>query len=147
MTKNLHLALGALLLAVANASPAAVHVECVLVKGKCVPPRAPVPPRPPAPPALPRPPAPPAPLPDGGTVAELPPLPALPPTPEVPPIPAPPEPPKIPDVPAGAHAACASKAVGSSLTYTIKKGETMTGVCERENGKMVFQLRRYDLED
>jgi hypothetical protein len=37
--------------------------------------------------------------------------------------------------------------VGSTLTWTIRKGETMTGVCEREDGKMVFQLRRYDLDD
>jgi hypothetical protein len=37
--------------------------------------------------------------------------------------------------------------VGTSLIYTIKKGETMVGVCERENGKLVFQLRHYDLED
>jgi hypothetical protein len=50
-------------------------------------------------------------------------------------------------VPEGAHRACAAKAPGSSVTWVITKGETMTGVCEREGGKMVFQLRRYELDD
>jgi hypothetical protein len=61
--------------------------------------------------------------------------------------PVPPVPPKLPDVPEGAHRACAAKAPGSSVTWVITKGETMTGVCEREGGKMVFQLRRYELDD
>lgn len=72
----------------------------------------------------------------------------VPPVPPVPPAPpAPPAPPKLPDVPEGAHRACAAKAPGSSVTWVITKGETMTGVCEREGGKMVFQLRRYELDD
>jgi hypothetical protein len=84
----------------------------------------------------------------GKCVAPTPPVPPVPPAPPAPlAIPAPPPPPPIPDVPEAAHAACASKAAGSTLTWTIRKGETMTGVCERENGKMVFNLRRYDLDD
>jgi hypothetical protein len=140
MKKKMCFALCALLLAVSGASMAAVHIQCDQAHGKCVPPKPPVPPAPPAPPA---PPPPPVSGPDGAT-APIPPLPAM---PAIPAIPAPPPPPKLPDVPAGAHAACASKAEGSSVVYTIKKGETMAGVCERENGKMVFQLRRYDLDD
>jgi hypothetical protein len=139
MKKNLPFLLCALLFAVAGSSFAAVHVECHQAKGKCVPPTPPTPPAPPVPPA---PPAPPPPGPDGATIA----MPAPPAIPPLPALPAP-APPKIPDVPVGAHAACASKAEGSSVTWTIRKGETMTGVCEREDGKMVFQLRRYDLDD
>jgi hypothetical protein len=66
----------------------------------------------------------------------------------VPPAPpAPPPVPAIPAVPAEAHAACAAKAPGSRLTWELRKGETMSGVCEREGGKMRFALRSYDLED
>jgi hypothetical protein len=64
--------------------------------------------------------------------------------------PMPPEPPPapvIPDVPAGAHAACAGKRAGTALTYVIGKGETMSGTCESEGGKMQFILRSYSLED
>jgi hypothetical protein len=119
MKKAISFTLCTLLLAVAGSSFGAIHVQCNQANGKCVAPT------PPVPPAVP-----------------------IPPTPPTPPIPpAPPPPPPIPEVPDGAHAACASKAAGSTLTWTIRKGETMTGVCERENGKMVFQLRRYDLDD
>jgi hypothetical protein len=55
--------------------------------------------------------------------------------------------PKIPAVPADAHAACASKAPGSALTWELRKGETMSGVCERHDGRMRFALRSYDLDD
>jgi hypothetical protein len=77
----------------------------------------------------------------------MPALPAMPAMPAMPAVPAPPAPPKLPDVPEGAHRACAAKAPGSSVAWVIRKGETMTGVCEREGGKMVFQLRRYELDD
>jgi hypothetical protein len=76
---------------------------------------------------------------------------APPPPPPVPPMPPmPPEPPPapvIPDGPAGAHAACAGKRAGTALTYVIGKGETMSGTCESEGGKMQFILRSYSLED
>jgi hypothetical protein len=55
--------------------------------------------------------------------------------------------PKIPAVPAAAHAACASKTPGSALTWELRKGETMSGVCERREGKMRFALRSYDRDD
>jgi hypothetical protein len=64
----------------------------------------------------------------------------------VPAVPAPPPPPEIPDVPAGAHAACAGKAPGAEITFTIRQGEYMRGVCKREDGKMVFALRLYHLD-
>lgn len=77
-----------------------------------------------------------------------PPAPPAPPTPPAPPAPPPlPPMPTLPDVPQAAHNACATKAPGSALTWVLKKGETMTGTCERENGKMVFQMRSYQLED
>jgi hypothetical protein len=141
MKKKISFALCALLLAVAGTSSATVRFQCDQPHGKCVPPKLPVPPTPPAPPAPPAPPPPVAGA-DGSTIA----MPALPALPPLPAIPAPPPPPKLPDVPDGAHAACAAKAEGSSVVYTIRKGETMTGLCERENGKMVFQLRRYEVD-
>jgi hypothetical protein len=101
-----------------------VHIDCKAnASGECPPP--PAPPAPPAPPTPPTPPAMPAP-------------PAPPPSPPVP---------KIPAVPAEAHAACASKAPGSALTWELRKGETMSGVCERHDGRMRFALRSYDLDD
>lgn len=109
----------ALLCAGAGASSASVHIQCPVKDGKCVPP-----PAAPAPPAPPMPPAPPAP----------PPLPALPPMPE------------LPAVPQEAHAACAAKAPGTRMTWVIKEDETMSGVCERQGGKMVFTMRGYYLE-
>jgi hypothetical protein len=63
----------------------------------------------------------------------------------VPAIPAPP--PALPDIPDEAHAACANKANGSSVTLKLGPRETMRGLCERVGGKMVFQLRSYRLDD
>jgi hypothetical protein len=148
MKKTVSIALLAALCAVAGASFATVHVECKQGHGKCVAPAPPAPPTPPAPPALPAPPAPPAvPLGSEEVPAVAPPaMPAMAAMPAPPAIPAPPPPPKLPEVPAGAHAACAGKAVGSEVTYTIRQGEYMRGVCEREDGKMVFQLRLYHLD-
>lgn len=138
MKKMMSFALFTLLCGAAGLSSATIHFECKdTAKGKCV---AATPPAPPAPPALP-------PLPslpqlaghDGMKVAR--------PAPPAPPaFPAPPPAPVIPDVPEAAHAACAGKADGSRVTYVIKKGETMSGICESENGKMVFQLRTYHLD-
>lgn len=89
-----------------------------------------VPPTPPAPPAPP--------------TAPLPPVPAIPAMPaDIPAPPAPPAPPPLPDIPAEAHAACASKTSGSTLRFTPGPGETMSGLCERVDGRMVFQLRSY----
>lgn len=96
--------------------------------GQCPPP-----PPPPAPPAVPAPPALPAP--------PAPPAPAMPPLPPVPPAP------RIPAVPVAAQAACASKPPGSALTWTLRAGETMSGVCERHDGRMRFALRSYDRDD
>jgi hypothetical protein len=76
-----------------------------------------------------------------------PPAPPGPPAPPAPPVPPPPPPlPPMPPVPKAAHAACADKAEGSTLTWTLRKGETMQGVCARHDGKMVFQLRHYELD-
>ena len=69
-----------------------------------------------------------------------------PPPPPVPPAPpAPPPPPQLPSVPAEAHAACANKAAGSTLTWKLGEGEVMKGVCATRNGNMVFVLRSYEL--
>lgn len=140
MHKTLALILAALLGAAALPSEAAVHYECSAKRGKCPPP--PVPPVPPQPPAPPAPPA--APMSPDGVAMPAPPAPPAPPA-----IPAPPAPPAIelPDIPQAAHAACAGKPDGARLTWVIKRGETMGGVCEREQGKMVFHLRSYHLED
>jgi hypothetical protein len=122
----------ALLLA-AGSSQAAVRIDCKPAKsGACIPP-----PAPPAPPAPPTPPAPPGDL-D---------MPAPPAAPAPPAIPAPPPPPPLPEVPEAAHAACAGKPNGSKLTWTLGPGETMRGLCEREDGRMVFQLRSYRKDD
>lgn len=138
MKKMISFVLFTMLCGAAGISSATVHYECKdSGKGKCVAPTPPTPPAPPAPPPLP-------PLPqfaghDGVAIAR----PAL---PAPPAIPAPPAPPALPDVPQAAHAACAGKAEGSRVTYVVKQGETMSGICERENGKMVFQLRTYHLD-
>jgi hypothetical protein len=79
------------------------------------------------------PPAPPAP----------PPPPAL---PAMPPPPAPPKPPALPAIPAQAHLACAGKSVGSALTWVIKKGETMSGICKQGKNGMRFEPRSYHFE-
>lgn len=149
MKKMLPFALFAMLCCAAGASSATVHIECKNGQAKCAPP--PTPPAPPAPPSPPAPPAPPAPpvLAPDGQVAGIPAVPAIPAVPGVgplPAIPAPPPPPKLPPVPAEAHAACATKQPGSQMTWVIREGETMTGVCQRENGKMVFSLRSYHLD-
>ena len=76
-----------------------------------------------------------------------PPAPPAPPAPPVPPVPpAPPPVPELPPVPKEAHAACATKAPGTTMAWVIKNGETMSGVCERQDGKMVFTVRSYYLE-
>lgn len=134
----------ALLASIAGGAQAEVrvHYKCEsTVKGKCPPP--PVPPQPPAPP---RAPAPPPPLASHDGFA--PPAPPAPPElPSLPAPPAPPEPPPLPEVPAAAHAACTGKAPGTRITHVLRKGETMTGVCLREDGKSVFDLREYRIED
>lgn len=104
------------------AGAATIDADHPCTKGSAECPVPPVPPAPPAPPALPDLPAPPAP-------------------------PAPPPLPALPPVPAAAHAACAGKAVGTSLTYFIGKKESMTGTCEREGDRMRFRMRSYALED
>ncbi|MDB5747222.1 MAG: hypothetical protein JWP72_2070 [Massilia sp.] len=71
---------------------------------------------------------------------------ATPPAPPAPPA-SPPPPPPLPDVPDEAHAACANKATGSKVTLKLGPTETMSGLCERVGGKMVFQLRSYRLDD
>jgi hypothetical protein len=48
-------------------------------------------------------------------------------------------------VPAAAHAACAGKPSGSTLTWKLGEGETMSGVCEKRGGRMEFDLRSYEL--
>ncbi|QOY96838.1 hypothetical protein IM543_17460 [Massilia sp. UMI-21] len=143
--KNQAIVAIALLGLVAGSAQAGVHVryQCdSTVKGKCPPP--PVPPVPPMPPTPPAPPAPP-----GDDLARLAPPapPAMPAMPTIAAPPAPPEPPAMPEVPAAAHAACAGKAAGTRLTHVLRKGETMRGVCEREDGKSVFQLREYRIHD
>ncbi|MGF6180790.1 hypothetical protein ABIB42_001797 [Massilia sp. UYP32] len=53
----------------------------------------------------------------------------------------------LPAIPDAMHEACADKNDGSRLSMTLRPGETMAGVCEREDGRMVFQLRSYRLDD
>lgn len=124
----------AMLASGANAAEPAVHYECHVARGKC-----PKPPVPPVPPAPPQPPAPPA-SPIAGHAAPV--------APAIPAPPAPPPPPDIdlPEIPEAMHKACAGKRDGSQLSMTLRPGETMGGVCEREDGKMVFHLRRYSRE-
>lgn len=142
MKKTASLVLVAVLYATAGASSATVDVTCKVKHGKCKA-EPPAPPAPPSPPAPPQPPAPPPP-PDGDNGSfRLPSLPALPHMPALPAIPAPPPPPKVPDVPAEAHAACAGKAAGTEITYTMRPGQWMRGVCERDGKQMAFMMRRY----
>lgn len=128
MKTVISLLLAVLLVPAAQASAAqtSVQIECNTPRGACPPP-------PPAPPAPPVPPVPPAP--------------GMPPPPPIPAPPPPPPPPQVamPEIPASAHAACAQKTDGARLTLRLGPNETMSGVCERENGKMVFQLRNYRL--
>ncbi|WP_056441667.1 hypothetical protein [Massilia sp. Root335] len=118
-----------------------VSIHCKTDTGKCKAP--PAPPAPPVPPAPPAPPVPPSP--DAPAAGAPPALPAIPAVPAVPPVPAPPPPPRLPPVPAGAHAACAARPTGSTLTWDLGGGEIMQGVCARRHGKMVFVLRSYEL--
>ncbi|SHG52822.1 hypothetical protein [Massilia sp. CF038] len=78
-----------------------------------------------------------------GTAFPAPPAPPTPPTPpgmpDMPVAPAPPAPPPVPEAPAEAHAACAKKAPGTKLSYAIKHG-SMSGVCERDNRGMYFEV-------
>lgn len=67
-------------------------------------------------------------------------IPAMPPIPAMPAPPAPPAPPPPPDAPAEAHAACAAKAPGTKLTFSGKRGTTMSGTCERDNRGMYFEI-------
>jgi hypothetical protein len=146
----------ALLSGAAGAALADVHVyvNCKAADGNCPPP--PTPPKPPRPPAPPTPPAPPAPPMPGDALAAspadaaMPATPAIPapPAPPAPPTPpAPPSPPKLPPVPESAHADCATKKPGTRLSFTLKPGETMTGVCRKQGGRMVFSLREYELHE
>lgn len=132
MKTTIPLILLAMLALGATTAEAAVHYECTAARGKC-----PKPPAPPAPPAPPQPPAPPA-------IGHVPPV-----APMLPAPPAPPAPPEVdlPEIPASMHAACAGKNDGSKLSMTLRPGESMAGVCEREDGRMVFHLRRYSKED
>lgn len=128
-TKNKAIAAIALLGLLTVNAQADVHVQYQCestVTGRCPPP-----PAPPTPPAPPVPPAPPA-------------LPAM---PAMPAPPAPPAPPPLPEVPEAAHAACAGKPAGTRIKHVLRPGETMTGVCVREDGKTVFALREYRLHD
>ncbi|MFC5461966.1 hypothetical protein [Massilia niabensis] len=127
----------------AGASEATARIDCQRAHGgPCA-----TPPAPPAPPASPAPPAPPGAHDMQHAVAPLPPMPAAPPAPAMPAMPpappAPPAPPPLPDIPEKAHAACAGKLAGSPVTITLGPGETMSGHCEREGGRMAFQLRSY----
>lgn len=124
MMKTIPLILLALLGASANANAyqadqagnpsGKVWINCERPESKCPPP--PPPPAPPVPPA-----------PVEGFVPPAP--------------PPPPAPPALPDVPEQAHAACAGKASGSALTWSLGQGDTMTGVCESASGRMRFRLQ------
>lgn len=103
----------AALCAVSIAGPASAH-ECRCKYGSA----APLPPAPPSPPSEPG-------------------MPAL---PAMPAPPAPPAPPPPPDAPAEAHAACAAKTPGAKMTFSGKRGTTMTGTCERDNRGMYFEI-------
>ena len=58
----------------------------------------------------------------------MPAMPAMPAIPAPPAPPAPPPAPKIPKVPDSAHADCAAKKAGTRMMFTLRPGETMTGV-------------------
>jgi hypothetical protein len=149
MKKTASLVLMTVLCAAAGASSATVDVTCNVKHGKCKAevPAPPAPPAPPAAPAPPAPPVPPSPPPDADNgsfrIPPMPPIPRIPAIPAMPSVPAPPPPPKLPDVPAAAHATCAGKAEGTEVTYTIREGEWMRGVCERDGKQMAFMMRRY----
>jgi hypothetical protein len=71
----------------------------------------------------------------------VPPVPPMPPEPPMPPLP--PPPPPMPTVPEAAHAACAGKAAGTAMTYQPRRGETMSGTCEKDSKGMYFDLQSY----
>jgi hypothetical protein len=143
----------ALLSSAAGAGLADVHVvvDCSDKDARCPPP-----PKPPKPPRPPRPPAPPAPpssddamaaLPDDAAMP-VPPAPPAPAAPLAPPVPpAPPAPPALPPVPDSAHADCAAREPGTRLSFTLPTGGTMSGVCRKQDGKMMFSLREYRLTE
>ena len=130
------LILVALFCATGAAATETVRIDCKPAgSGPCA--------TPPAPPAPPLPPTPAVPA-----IPAIPPIPAVAAVPAVPALPAPPPPPPaLPDVPDEAHAACAGKATGSKVSLRLGPRETMSGLCERVGGKMVFQLRSYRLND
>ena len=118
----------------------------------------PVPPRPPMPPIPPAfPPVPQVPQETHVSRAEEPPMPAMPALPAMPAmlpappslaeLPAPPAPPKLPVVPAEAHRACDGKSVGTHLSYAVREGATMQGICEKKGGKMVFSMQSYQVQN
>lgn len=133
MKHTIPLILAAMLALGSTTTEASVHYVCEAARGKC--PKPPVPPAPPAPPAPPVPP----------TIAGQ----AAPAIPAIPAPPAPPAPPEVdlPEIPAAFHAACADKPDGTRLNLTMRPGEGMGGVCEKEGGKMVFHLRSYHRAD
>jgi hypothetical protein len=80
-------------------------------------------------------------------IAPVPPVPPVPPAPPAPPMPPmPPAPPPMPVVPEAAHAACAGKSVGSAVTYQPRRGETMSGTCEKDGKGMYFDLQSYSVK-
>ncbi|WP_182989242.1 MULTISPECIES: hypothetical protein [unclassified Massilia] len=133
------------LLCGAATAQAAVHIECKGAKGGNCALSPPAPP--PAPPAPPAPPVPHVSAPGEVAPPALPAVPALPAMPAMPAIPAPPPPPALPHVPAAAHAACAGKTAGSTVSLQPGPKESMSGVCEKAHGRMVFHLRSYHRED
>jgi hypothetical protein len=129
-----------------------VYIDCSAPGADCPPPpKPPKPPRPPAPPAPPPPPPMPgdamAATPADGAMPAIPAMP-MPPAPPAPPTPpAPPPPPKLPPVPDSAHADCANKKPGTRLSFSVAEGGTMSGVCQKQDGKMMFSLRAYRLHE
>lgn len=105
--------------------PASAHERhCKCGDAMAAPPAPPAPPNAPHPPNAPNPPS----------------LPGMPDMPALPAPPAPPAPPPAPVAPAQAHAACAGKAPGTKLTFSTKRGTTMSGTCERDNRGMYFEV-------
>ena len=47
------------------------------------------------------------------------------------------------DAPAEAHAACADKQAGSSISWTTANKYRLTGTCERDNRGMYFEVDSY----
>ncbi len=74
-------------------------------------------------------------------VPPVPPVAPVPPAPPAPPmLPVPPAPPPMPTIPDAAHDACNGKAVGTSMTWTDKKGLRISGSCERDNKGMYLDV-------